>query len=157
MKKCIYVMVLTMLLWNCSSDDDAQTLTPAPLPAPVSSCTNGPVCNVALANGETAGSVAASVVGNYTLNFDEIQTGGPFPDAAVATAEVTSDNKLIFTYNGDCVTVENPFQTSAAEVVFRDNCQFDVRFAVSESSNGGLNEINVFSFDGSQFFGQFKE
>lgn len=144
MKKIALGLILTMLLMGCSGDDDGNE---------ASSC--GTVCSVPLRNGENPGTPHPDIVGTYTLTYHLRNPDGPFSDGATATAELTSDNKLIFNYDGRCVTAENPFQTSPQEVNFRDNCVFNVLFAAS-AVNGGLNEINIASLD-REFYGQFKE
>ncbi len=128
----------------CSGDDDGGDPT---------SC--GTVCSVPLRNGENPGTTHPDIIGTYNLTYHLINPGGPFLDGGTATAELTSDNKLIFTYDGRCVTAKNPFQSSPQEVNFRDNCVFNVTFAAS-AVNGGLNEINIGSLD-LDFYGQFKE
>lgn len=120
-----------------------------------SSCAGGPVCTYTLAVGETAGVTASSIRGTHTLVYDSIVAGGPFAHGATAIYELTADNKLVVTYNGKCVTLVNPKETSPAEASFKDDCQFNVWFAASEKNGGGLNEINVVSLTG-QFYGQFK-
>jgi len=116
---------------------------------------NGPVCKPTLASGETAGNTAAGIIGTHTLTYDSIQAGAPFKHGATAKFELTTDNKMVVTYNGQCVTLENPKKTSPSEVSFKDECQFNVRFAASEKNTGGLNEVNVNAIGG-QFYGQFK-
>jgi ABC-type oligopeptide transport system substrate-binding subunit len=141
------ILLAALLSAACNKSSSNNTNT--------TSCTNGPVCTYTLGQNETAGTSAASIRGTHTLTYDEITTGGPFPDGASAKFELTNDNKLVVTYNGKCVTIENPKKTSNSEVSYRDNCQFNAWFAASEKNGGGLNEVNVSSLGG-QFYGQFK-
>lgn len=112
-------------------------------------------CTHTLQAGETAGTTPASIVGKHSLTYDEIKSGGPFKEGDKADFELTSDNKLIVTYNNDCITLENPVQTSPSEVSFKDNCKHQVSFAASKTNNGSLNEININALDGT-FYGQFR-
>lgn len=142
------VFIAVMLLANlsaCNKDDNNSSNT---------SCSTG-ACNVPLATGETAGTTPAGIVGTHTLTYHQIATGAPFTDGDQAKFELTSDNKLTVTYKTDCITIENPRQTSPVEVTFPDNCKFNVKFSASESTNGGLNEININALSG-QFYGQFR-
>ena len=139
------VILLALTMVACKKDSDNTN---------TGSCSGGPVCKPALGTGETAGTVPAGIVGIYTLTYNEIQAGAPFTNGSTAKFELTSDNKLIVTYNNQCVTIENPKQTSPAEVSFKDECKFNVHFAASEKNTGGLNEVNVNALSG-QFYGQF--
>jgi hypothetical protein len=151
MKKLIFILCIVLSFQSCSNDDDSQD------PQDNSCANGGVVCSDALASGETAGTTAASMIGTYSLTYHEFTTGGPFPDAAVVMFELTSDNKLVVTYNDQCVTIENPKQTSPSEVSFKDSCVFNIRFAASESAaaGGGLNEINTIFLDENGYYGQF--
>lgn len=105
------------------------------------------LCSVPLKSGETPGATPANLVGKtFTLKYHLINPGGPFPDGAMAEAELMAD-KLIFNYDDKCVTAENPHSDHAFNAGFRDNCVFNLAFEVSEV-NGKLNEINVGSLDG---------
>ncbi|TZF85706.1 hypothetical protein FW774_01110 (plasmid) [Pedobacter sp. BS3] len=119
-----------------------------------SSC--GTVCNKPLDNGQTAGTTPSGIVGKYKLTYHKVNNGGPFADGEQVNFELTSDNKLKVSTASDCVTIENPRATSPVEVSFPDNCKFNVSFAASASTQGGLNEVNVGSLTG-QFYGQFRK
>ncbi|HRO43624.1 MAG TPA: hypothetical protein PL009_12375 [Flavipsychrobacter sp.] len=143
-----FAILATLLTLGCNKSSSNNNNT--------TSCTSGPICTYTLASGETAGTTAAGIIGTHTLVYDSITAGAPFPHGASAIFELTTDNKLVVTYNGKCVTLVNPKKTSASEVSFKDNCQFNVWFAASEKNTGGLNEVNVSSLTG-QFYGQFKK
>ena len=136
--------VFLFQLSSCKKEDSKSNTT----------C-GGAKCTYTLQTGETAGTTPASIVGKHTLTYDEITAGGPFKAGDHAVFELTSDNKLVVTFNNDCITLENPVQTSPAEVSFNDNCKHQVRFAASKTQSGSLNEINISSLTGT-FYGQFK-
>lgn len=140
---CIFAILL--FASSCSNDDDSK---------PKGDC--GKVCEGTIGSGETAGTVASSVVGKYTLTLQYATANSPFPDGTKGEFEVFSDNTLSVKIDGKCVTITKPIATGSAEVVFKDTCVFNLFFAVSESSNGGLNEINIGSPTGG-FLGQFHQ
>lgn len=116
-------------------------------------------CVHTISGSETAGVVAASTQGKHTLTMKYAKTNSPFPDGTIGEFEITSDNKLIVSIKGDCVTLVNPFGScdGCTEAIYVDNCKFNLFFAVSESSNGGLNEINIADLNSREFLGQFHE
>ena len=114
----------------------------------------GNVCSHSLTSAQTAGTVAASTHGLHSLTLQYAAANSPYPNGTTGEFEITTDNKLVVKINGDCITLTNPYQTSSSEVVYVDNCKFNLNFAVSESSQGGLNEINIASLSGT-FYGQF--
>ncbi|MFC5626329.1 hypothetical protein [Algoriphagus winogradskyi] len=133
---------LSILATSCSKDDDDPE---------VGGCST--VCTGTIASGETAGTVAPSIVGKYSLTMQYAAANSPFPDGTVGEFEVYSDNKLYAKIGDKCVTISNPIQSGTAEVVFKDNCVFNLKFGVSEKNGGGLNEINIGS--NTEFLGQF--
>ncbi len=151
MKKSVFTLALVfawLFFIGCSSDDDNQNQN--------TSCDTN--CAVAVASGEFAATVPASIVGKYTLTFTEINPGGPFSDGDTAMFELTSDNKLVVTFGSQCVTISNPilFAEGTTEANFRDNCVFNVLFGASATNTGAFNEINVGTL-AFGFLGQFKE
>ena len=132
----------SIIATSCSKDDDDPKL---------GDCST--VCEGTIASGETAGTVAASVVGKYTLTMQYAAANSPFPDGTVGEFEVYSDNTLYAKIGEKCLTINNPIQSGTSEVVFKDNCVFNLKFGVSEKNGGGLNEINIGNSTG--FLGQF--
>lgn len=113
----------------------------------------GTVCSKPLDNGQTAGTTPTGIIGKHTLTYHKSNNGGgPFADGQQVNFELTSDNKLKVSTASDCVTIENPRASGQVEVIFPDNCKFNVSFAASASVQGGLNEINVNALTG-QFYG----
>lgn len=143
-------LLLGVLLLNlnaCKKDDNKNTST---------SCSTS-VCSKPLATGETAGTTPSGIIGKHTLTYHQVNAGAPFADGDQAVIELTSDNKMVVTYKSKCVTISTPRQSSPVEVIFPDICQFNVSFAASASTNGGLNEVNVNEIGGThQFYGQFR-
>ena len=133
---------LFILATSCSKDDNDPE---------VGDCST--VCTGTIASGETAGTVAPSIVGKYTLTMQYATANSPFPDGTVGEFEVFADNTLFVKIGDQCVTLSNPSQSGTSEVTFRDTCVFNLRFGVSEKNGGGLNEINMGS--DTEFLGQF--
>lgn len=148
MKNTVFFLFLCLFVavsfTSCSDEDDDDPK--------VGDCST--VCEGTVSSGETAGTVAASVVGKYTLTMQYAAANSPFPDGTVGEFEVYSDNTLYASIDGKCVTITNPIQSGTVEVIFKDNCVFNLYFAVSEKNTGGLNEINIGTSSGS-FLGQF--
>lgn len=137
----ILCLSFSVLSFSCSEDDEPK----------VGDCST--VCKGTIASGETAGTVAASIVGKYTLTMQYATAKSPYPDGTVGEFEVYSDNTLYAKIDGKCVTIGNPIKSGSAEVIFKDTCVFNLFFGVSEKNSGGLNEINIGS--GTEFLGQF--
>lgn len=130
------------------------------------SCDSGLSCSPTVGAGETeAGDIPAEAVGTYTTTYDDFgNTGGPFATGTTATFEVTSDNKLIVSIDGqECIVLENPvYRFGAGEgdgnFTFKDNCENDVAFNLSlNNADNSFNEVNVEPVDSTGFFGQFFE
>ncbi len=140
----ITLCTLLSVISSCKKDNNNKTTT----------C-GGSSCSAALQTGETAGTTPSGIIGKHSLTYDEIQVGGPFKAGDKVDIELTSDNKMIVTFNGDCITLSNPAQTSPKEVSFRDDCKHNVRFSASENTSGKINEVNITSLS-KVFYGQFK-
>ncbi|SFT72323.1 hypothetical protein SAMN04489724_1829 [Algoriphagus locisalis] len=138
----ILFLAVSMIATSCSKEDDDPK---------VGDC--GTVCAGTIASGESAGTVASSVVGKYTLTMQYAKANSPFPDGTVGEFEVYADNTLYVKIGDKCVTISNPAQSGSSEATFRDKCVFNLRFGVSEKNGGGLNEINIGS--DTEFLGQF--
>lgn len=135
---CLSILIATT---SCSDDDKPKT----------GDC--GAICQGTIASGETAGTVAVSVIGKYTLTMQYATANSPFPDGTTGEFEVLANNTLSAKIDGKCVTISNPIKSGTSEVIFKDNCTFNLFFGVSEKNGGGLNEINIGK--GSEFLGQF--
>lgn len=143
---CFIATVILLQLGACSKSSSNNPTT----------C-GGTVCNVPLAVGETAGTTPSGIIGVHTLTYHQSKPGSPFADGDQAVFELTTDNKLIVTHKGNCVTIENPRKSSPVEVTFPDNCKFNVKFSASATTSGGLNEVNVNEIGTSGlFYGQFR-
>ena len=113
-------------------------------------------CSYTIAAGETAGTVPSALDGTYNLTYHHAQTGSPFTDGTKAKLTINSNVITIEIDGKECITLKNPIKTSPTESTFIDNCRDNLKYAVSESTNGGLNEMNVSSTAG-KWLGQFKE
>ncbi|MEP0711983.1 hypothetical protein [Algoriphagus sp.] len=131
------------LSFSCSDDDEPE----------LGDCNT--VCQSTIASGESAGTVAPSVVGKYTLTMQYATAESPYPDGTVGEFEVFANNTLSVKIEGKCVTLGNPIQSGTSEVTFKDNCVYNLFFGVSEKNGGGLNEINIGK--GTMFLGQFHD
>lgn len=141
--KRLFVVCLVLALSACSNNDENNP-----------NCAT--LCSYTLSSGETAGTVPASIQGSFTLVYTEIVVGAPFANNVMGNFTL-SNNTLTVEIDGlDCITLQNPIQTSASEVTFVDDCRDNLKFAVSVTQSGSLNEVNV-SSTSNQFFGQFTE
>ena len=140
--KTLFFSSFLLALVACSNSDSTATCA-----------TN---CSYTLTAGETPGTVPAALEGAFELVYTEIVAGAPFANNAMGTFTLTN-NQLTVEIDGlDCITLNNPIQTSAVEVTFVDNCRDNLKYAISVSQTGTLNEVNVSSIS-NQFFGQFTE
>lgn len=94
------------------------------------------------------GTVKPGLVGNYSLRYQQIATGGPYSNGQQVPAIVGSDNSLTI----DGKKLINPFlkTVSPAEIFWKDG---NLEYALSNNTTGVFNEINL-SVDGT-FRGQF--
>jgi len=115
-------------------------------------------CDYTLASGETAGMVPSSLDGTYTLTFAKNpQSSNTYYADGVMGAFTISNNTLTIEVEGkECITLSNPVQTSPSENTFKNTCGTNLTYAVSTTSNGDLNEINIGNLN-NQFLGQFTE
>jgi len=114
------------------------------------------VCSYTLTANETAGTVPTQLQGTFNLTYTEIVAGAPFADAVSGTFTLNNNTLTIEIDGEECITLENPVQSSAVEVTFVDDCRDNLKYAVSVSQSGTLNEVNI-SSTSNQFFGQFTE
>lgn len=113
-------------------------------------------CTYTLTAGETAGTVPASLIGTHMLTYTEIVAGAPFANGVSATFTLTNNELTVEIDGMECITLQNPIQSSPSEVTFVDDCRDNLKYSVSATQSGGLNEINV-SSTSNQFLGQFTE
>lgn len=136
----IILLVAIALLSSCKKDNE-------------NAC-DGAECNYTLSSGETAGSAPSNIHGTHSLSVSYEGAGSPYTMGTNGTFTVEG-NKLTVEIEGlDCITLINPYQSSASEVTFVDNCRDNLKYSVSESSSGSLNEVNVSSLSGT-FYCQF--
>lgn len=121
-----------------------------------STATCSTTCSYTLTANETAGTVPPTLEGTFSLVYTEIVAGAPFSNNVMGTFTL-ANNQLTVEIDGmDCITLNNPIQSSAIEVTFVDNCRDNLKYAISVTQSGALNEVNVSSIS-NQFFGQFTE
>lgn len=140
MKYLSILFLAVVILSSCKKDEEGL-------------CT-GTECNYTLGAGETAGNVAAGLDGEHNLTAQYATATSPFANGT--TGKFTLDgNVLTVEISGEtCITLHNPIHSTFAEVIFVDDCRDNLKYAVSESSQGGLNEVNVGSMTGT-FYAQF--
>jgi hypothetical protein len=146
--KSILLLTLFTTLLACTTNNDVEE-TPE-------TCAN--TCDYTLASGETAGVVPSAIDGTYQLTFAKNpQSNNMYYADGVTGTFTISNNTLTVTVDGkDCITLTNPVQTSPSESTFKNTCGTNITYAVSTTSSGALNEINVSSLS-NQFLGQFTE
>ena len=112
-------------------------------------------CVYTVSSNETTGNVPAEIQGVHNLTLDFSQNGYTFSNGTKATFTISANEMIVNIEGGTCITLKNPTVSSnQVEYTFKDNCRDNVSYAASISSNGGLNEINVITLNGS-FYGQF--
>ena len=141
MKYLSILFIAVVILSSCKKEDDSLCA--------------GDECNYTLGAGETAGALPASLDGAYDLTSDYAQPGSPFPNGTTGTFTLDGDELTVEISGEACITLRNPYQTSPSEIVFVDDCRDNLKYAVSQSANGGLNEVNIGSLS-SVFYCQFK-
>ena len=142
LKKVILIISISFFIVSCSSND-ANTL----------GCET---CSYTIAANETAGTVATSLNGTHETTFSSFNTASPVADGTKATFTI-ANNELTVEIEGEaCITLKNPIQTSASEVVYKDDCRDNLAYAVSTNQTGDLNEVNLLSLSNA-FYGQFKK
>ena len=141
-----YALSFSILFICCSTnEEDTSTGT--------NNCAT--ICEYNLDTSETAANLPNSLDGTYSLAFSkDSQSTNTFYADGVMGEFTIKNNQLTITVNGECVTLINPIQTSAAESSFVNSCGTNFVYSVSMQSNGTLNEINVLSRSG-RFLGQF--
>lgn len=142
MKYVSILFIAIVALSSCDKDEEENLCS-------------GTECVYTLGAGETVGSLPASLDGVYNLTSQYAQPGSPFPDGTTGTFTLAGDVLTVEIAGEACITLKNPYQTSPSEEVFVDDCRDNLLYAVSESSNGGLNEVNIGSL-ASGFYCQFK-
>lgn len=144
MKNSVKIFALAfsiLFIAACSSNDDSSN-----------GCEQ---CTYTVAQGETAATVSTPLIGEFNLTLDISQNGYDIPQGTKGKFTVSANEMIVEIDGKQCITLKNPIKTSPVEYVFKDDCRDNLMYAISESNNGGLNEVNVITISGS-FIGQFK-
>lgn len=146
LQKITLLFVSSILLFSCESNNENEN----------SNCNNQ--CDYSIASGETAGTVPSSLNGTYVLTYTDYSNGSNtyYANASAATFTIANNTLTIEADGKDCITITNPIQTSASENTFKNTCGTNIMYAVSVTSTGELNEINVSGIN-NNFLGQFTE
>ena len=151
MKKLIYIFLFALSITACDKSDDA----------PKSQGCSGATCAPAVASGETAATIPSAAAGIYRCELTFAEATSPFPLGTKATFEITTDQKLIVTIEGQsCLTISNPIwrfgaNASSGNYTWKDDCENDVAYNVSFDTGCNFNEVNMEPVGGPGFFGQF--
>ena len=144
--------VAAVMLLSCKKDNDTGDVESNP------AC-NGAACSPDLLSDETAATLPSSLLGTYQTTYDYAQPGSPFSDGLKATFTLTSDNELIVELEGEeCIVLRNPaFRQGINEsnFFFKDNCDRNICYNVSQNMEGSFNEVNVQPYQGIGWHGQF--
>lgn len=144
-KQIMCFSAFTILFFSCSSNDNDTDS---------SGCEE---CVYTIPAGETAGSVPASLHGEFNLTLDFTTNGYSLPVGTQARFVVSATEMIVDIDGEECITLRNPtVSANQVEFTFRDNCRDNLAYSISSSSSGGLNEINVGDLNFT-FLGQFKE
>lgn len=139
--KYLMIVALTVIVFGCSSANDADDCE---------------VCNYTVPSSETAGTVPAALIGTFNLTLDLSLNGYSVQQGTNGTFTVSATQMIVDIDGEECITLNNPIQTSPSEWTFKDNCRDDLMYAISLGSSGSLNEVNVITINGT-FIGQFIE
>lgn len=112
-------------------------------------------CTYTVAQGETSATVSSALIGEFNLTLDLSLNGYDVPQGTKGKFTVSTNEMIVEIEGKECITLKNPISTSPVEYTFKDNCRDDLMYSISESSNGGVNEVNVITINGT-FIGQFK-
>lgn len=138
--KLITLLCFFFIFISCSSNNDS---------------TNGcEQCAYTVAQGETAATVSSALIGEFNLTLDLSLNGYDVPQGTKGMFTVSANEMIVEIEGKECITLKNPIQTSSVEYTFKDDCRDDLMYSISESSNGGINEVNVIRLNGT-FIGQF--
>tara|TARA_R110001632_G_scaffold125748_1_gene239164 strand:- start:24401 stop:24847 length:447 start_codon:yes stop_codon:yes gene_type:complete len=144
--KTLLLAVLFTTFLACESNSDESETT----------CEN--TCDYTLDSGETAGTVPSSLDGAYTLTFakNPQSSNNYYADGIMGTFTISNNTLTVEIDGKECITLTNPVQTSASENTFKNTCGTNLTYAVSTTTAGDLNEINIGNLN-NQFLGQFTE
>ncbi|MFY0630309.1 MAG: hypothetical protein JXR05_07995 [Flavobacteriaceae bacterium] len=148
LKTMMSILFLAIVITSCTTNNNIDEAAEA--------CAN--TCDYTLASGETAGTVPSSLDGTYQLTFAKNpQSSNTYYADGITGTFTISNNTLTVTVDGkECITLTNPVQTSPSESTFKNTCGTNLTYAVSTTSSGDLNEINIGNLN-NQFLGQFTE
>lgn len=143
-KKITFLCLMLTAIISCTNNDNNS-----------SGCET---CTYTPATGETEATVSKQLIGTFNLTLDFVASSSySLPLGTKAKFTVFEKEMNIEIEGKECITLKNPITSqSSVEFVFIDNCRDQYKYAISESGNGGLNEVNVISINGT-FLGQFKE
>lgn len=140
------ILFLATTLWiSCSSEDENA------------GCSN---CDYILASGDQTATTDSITHGTHNLSMKYAKASSPFPDGTKATFTISATELKVEIEGKECVTLKNPIKSSpnnpnSTEVRFVDNCRDNLKYDVSLSNNGGLNEINI--SNNTEWIGQFND
>jgi len=142
-KKLTILFLFVSIVFACSNEDEDDA----------SGCDS---CTYSVASGETVATVPNEIIGEFDLVLTFSQGGYAFADGTKGKFTISEKEMKIEIEGQECITLKNPTASAnQLEFTFRDTCRDNLKYSASISSNGGLNEVNVFTLSGT-FYGQFK-
>lgn len=155
MKKILVVLAaLLVVATACKKDDENEVKDNENN----TSC-SGEICEPSLLSDEIAATIPEQIQGSFSFTYDYAQEGSPFENGVKADFTLTSNNELIVEIEGEeCMTLKNPafrYGPDSGNYFFKDECNRNISYNVSQNQDGSLNEINVQPYSGMGWFGQF--
>ncbi|NQU33683.1 MAG: hypothetical protein HQ521_10650 [Bacteroidetes bacterium] len=154
MKKILIIsLVLIVISTACKKDNESEN--------PDSTSCNGVVCEPSLLADETSATLPLEIQGVFQTTYSYAEPTSPFSNGQKAKFTLTSNNELIIEIEGEeCLTLKNPaFRAGLGEsnYFFKDDCDRNICYSVSQTSTGVFNEVNVQPYEGAGWFGQFAQ
>jgi hypothetical protein len=154
MNKLIWILLILIITTESCKKDNGT-------PDDNSNPCDGVICQPDLLTNETAATLSGSIIGEYSTIYTYAEPDSPFTDGMKAKFTLTSNNELIIEIEGEeCITLKNPaFREGMAQsnYFFKDDCDRNICYSVSENSSGLFNEVNIQPLEGIGWYGQFVE
>ncbi len=146
-------MILIVISTACKKDKEPEN--------PDSTSCNGVVCEPSLLADETSAILPVEIQGVYQTTYTYAEPNSPFTNGQKAKFTLTSNNELIVEIEGEeCLTLKDPaFRAGLSEsnYFFKDDCDRNICYNVSENTDGVFNEVNIQPYEGMGWYGQFAQ
>ncbi len=151
--KRILILCISLLVLSAACKKDNEDPDSGP-----TAC-SGPVCEPSLLSDETAATIPTGIQSEFQTVYAYAEANSPFSNGQKAKFTLTSNNELIVEIEGEeCITLRNPAYRaglSQTNYFFKDDCDRNICYNVSETNDGVFNEVNVQPYEGMGWYGQF--